>query len=134
MARVLLIYPTHHPSLCATQACFLNAACIPVHLAANPTAEAMSDGHTIPVSLVPVLDDLQTDSMSDVAMSASFTGIDESSSGRVSPAPSDRESLYSYMSSVDREFILKDVHGRVFNNTNEVKTVTFRDQTRFILN
>lgn len=40
--------------------------------------------------------------------------------GRFSPDFSDRRSIYSYTSSLDREFILKDVHGRVFNNTNEV--------------
>lgn len=34
---------------------------------------------------------------------------------------SDRRSITSYTSSVDREFVLRDVHGRVINNTSQVR-------------
>lgn len=35
-------------------------------------------------------------------------------------AMSDRDSVFSYTSSVDREFIVKNLHGRIVNNTNDV--------------
>ena len=34
---------------------------------------------------------------------------------------SDNQSVYSYSSSIDRHLILKNIHGRTFNNTNEVR-------------
>lgn len=72
-----------------------------------------------PASLVSELYDDSDTSVSDVSMSSSAA---ESFNDRgFSPVPSDQRSIYSYTSSVNREFILKDLHGRVVNNTNEVK-------------
>lgn len=42
--------------------------------------------------------------------------IDEDEPRPASPAPS----VYSYASSLDRELILRDVHGRTLNNTSDV--------------
>ena len=38
---------------------------------------------------------------------------------RLSPVSSNR-SVYSYTSTVDQEFVIKELHGRGVNNTNEV--------------
>lgn len=37
----------------------------------------------------------------------------------------DRRSTNSYTSSLDREFVLKDLHGRTINNTNDVRFSRF---------
>lgn len=59
------------------------------------------------------------DSRSDVTAAPSTGGV-ESADGYVGRDDSDRMTISSYTSSVDREFILKDMYGRVVNNTNEV--------------
>lgn len=68
------------------------------------------------VSLVSELYD-DSDTLSDVTAPSAVT----SPSNRSSPIPSDRMSTYSYTSSVNREFILKDLYGRIVNNTNQVR-------------
>lgn len=69
------------------------------------------------VSLVSELCDDGDTSVSDVTTSSA---VGSSFDGRFSPIPSDQRSIYSYTSSVNRESILKDVHGRVVNSTNQV--------------
>lgn len=65
-------------------------------------------------------DDELDDNMSQasgVERGGSISGGDgESESGRNSPSPS----VYSYHSSVDGNMMLRDLHGRTFNNTSEV--------------
>lgn len=73
-------------------------------------------------SPVPIHDDTDTCSEPTVTSSAlegdstgfSFRSVD-----------SGRRGVNSYPSSVYREFILKDVHGRVINNASQVKTSLF---------
>ncbi|KAG8951596.1 hypothetical protein FRC04_005883 [Tulasnella sp. 424] len=58
--------------------------------------------------------------MSDGACTDINDELDSLSLGRgTSPTPSVARSLYSYHSSVDGSVLLKDVHGRIFNNTTE---------------
>ncbi|KIJ35761.1 hypothetical protein M422DRAFT_261942 [Sphaerobolus stellatus SS14] len=49
--------------------------------------------------------------------------VDMMSSGRVSPAPS----LYSFHSSIDGRTILRDLHGRILNNSNDVSDYSLID-------
>lgn len=85
----------------------------------SPSEE--SSNKTKPVSLVPEYDGYDSDAMSDTTMlSSRRTGFGFGTSGD-SSSQSDGRSIHSFGSSVDREFILKDVHGRVLNNTNEVR-------------
>lgn len=67
-------------------------------------------------SLVPEYDD----AMSDTTKASSVYDAD-SINGRFGPAQSEGRSMHSNSTSVDREFILKDLHGRVINNTNEAR-------------
>lgn len=73
-------------------------------------------GRTLPASRTSELYDDDIDA-------TSISSALESLNGRFSSTPSDKRSVYSYTSSVDREFILKDLYGRVVNNTNEVITI-----------
>lgn len=68
-------------------------------------------------SLVPQYDD--SDTASDITMLSTASSA-EPLNGRFGPIDSDGRSLNSYTSSLDRDFILKDVHGRTINSTNEV--------------
>lgn len=76
--------------------------------------------HDHPMDVKPSLVPQYDDAMSDISMASSVHGPD-SFNGRFSPTTeSDRQSINSYASTIDREFILKDVHGRIVNSTNEV--------------
>lgn len=79
----------------------------------------MSDPSRVPrypLSLVP--SEYGADDDSDVEMASTYESRTLSMDDI---GTSDRQSIYSYTSSVDREFILKDVHGRIINNTNDVR-------------
>lgn len=71
------------------------------------------------LSSVTVFDDAASDVTID-----SCTQDFDSFGGRFSPIQSDGRSTYSYSTSIDREFIVKDDHGRVVNKINEVSVHT----------
>lgn len=69
-------------------------------------------------SLVPAYDDVDANTDSDITVvSSAQDGV--SLNGCL--VDSDRRSVNSYTSSIDREFILKDIHGRVINATSQAR-------------